>query len=148
MTPVKATWEPFEEHGDLTMRSNLPDTVFAFPRQRKEPLTDAQHVRNAVARFDQVIDVPDEERALAFANIEKAAKYYDVDLSEKNWHQLGVHPQHNREEHAAQAVETKRERGELKEIAAKAVDTKREHGVLEEEAAKAAATRRRKRKAS
>jgi hypothetical protein len=148
MTSVKATWEPFEEHGDLTMRSSLPDTVFAFPKERKEPLTDAHHVRNAVARFDQVIGVSSEDRPLAFANIEKAAKYYNVDLSETNWHELGVHPQQNRKEHAAQAVETKRQRGELREIAAKAVDTKREHGVLKEEAAKAAATRRRKRKAS
>jgi hypothetical protein len=148
MTRVEATWQPYEEHGDLTMRSNLPDTVFAFPKQRKEPLTDANHVRNAVARFDQVIDVPDEDRALAFANIEKAAKHYKVDLSETNWHQLGAHPQQNREQHAADAVETKRERGELKDIAARAVETKREHGVLEEEAAKAAATRKHKRKAS
>jgi hypothetical protein len=148
MTAVKTTWEPFEEHGDLTMRSNLPDAVFAFPKQRKEPLTDAQHVRNAVARFDQVIDVSNEDRALAFANIEKAAQYYNVDLSETNWHQLGVHPQQNRKEHASEAVETKRERGELEEIAEKAVKTKRAHGVLEEGAANAAATRRRKGKAS
>jgi hypothetical protein len=56
-------------------------------------LTDAQHVRNAVARFDQVIGVSAEERALAFANIEKAANYYGVDLSETSWQQLGVHPQ-------------------------------------------------------
>lgn len=75
------------------MRSDLPDRVFAFPNERKEPLTDAQHVRNAVARFDQVIDVSDEERALAFANIEKAANHYGVDLSETSWQQLGVHPQ-------------------------------------------------------
>ena len=39
-------------------------------------MTDAQHVRNAVARFDQVLDVSDEDRALAFANIEKAPKYF------------------------------------------------------------------------
>jgi hypothetical protein len=126
---MEATWEPYEEHGELTMRSNLPDTVFAFPKQRKEPLTDAQHVRNAVARFDQVIDVSDHDRALAFANIEKAARHYGVDLSETNWHQLGIHPQANREE-----------------AAAKAVETKREHGVLEEAARKAAATRKRKRR--
>jgi hypothetical protein len=88
---MKATWEPHEKHGDLTMRSDLPDSVFAFPRERKEPLTDAQHVRNAVARFDQVIDVSDDERALAFANIEKAAQYYGVDLSETSWKQLGAH---------------------------------------------------------
>ena len=43
----------------LTTQSDLPDSVYAFPNQRKEPLTDAQHVRNAVARFDQVIDVSD-----------------------------------------------------------------------------------------
>ena len=90
---VQPTWQPHTEHGDLTTRSNLPETVFAFPKQRKEPLTDAQHVRNAVARFDQVIDVSDEDRALAFANIEKAAQHYGVNLSETNWHQLGVHPQ-------------------------------------------------------
>ena len=143
---VEATWEPYTEHGDLTMRSNLPDTVFAFPKQRKEPLTDAQHVRNAVARFDQVIDVSEQDRALAFANIEKAAKYYGVNLSETNWHQLGAHPQMHRQEAAAKAVETKRERGELKEAAAKAVETKREHGILEEAGAKAAAMRKRSHK--
>ena len=106
---VEPTWQPYEEHGRLTMRTDLPETVFAFPRQRKEPLTDEKHVRNAVARFDQVIDASEEDRALAFANIEKAARYYDVNLSETNWRQLGVHPQHIREAHAAKAVETKRE---------------------------------------
>jgi hypothetical protein len=93
MPDISATWRPYEEHGRLTTRSNLPDSVFAFPNQRKEPLTDAQHVRNAVARFDQVIDVSEAERALAFANIEKAAHYYNVNLSETNWRQLGIHPQ-------------------------------------------------------
>ena len=108
MKAVKATWEPYEEHGDLTTRSNLPDHVFAFPNQRKEPLTDAQHVRNAVARFDQVLDVSDEDRALAFANIEKAAKHYDVDLSETNWRQLGVHPNPHRFEAAVKAAATRK----------------------------------------
>jgi hypothetical protein len=110
---MQPTWTPHEKHGQLTAKSDLPDTVFAFPKQRKEPLTDARHVRNAVARFDQVIDVSDEDRALAFANIEKAAKYYDVDLSETSWRELGVHPQRNRKEAAAKGVATKRERGEL-----------------------------------
>ena len=104
MSHVTATWRPYEEHGRLTTRSNLPDSVFAFPNQRKEPLTDAQHVRNAVARFDQVIDVPEADRALAFANIEKAAQYYNVNLSETDWHQLGIHPQRNRQEAAAKAA--------------------------------------------
>lgn len=113
MQTPEPTWEPHEKHGALTKQSDLPDTVFAFPKQRKEPLTDAQHVRNAVARFDQVIDVSNADRALAFANIEKAARYYGVDLSETNWHQLGVHPQKNRRASAAKAAATRRRRAQL-----------------------------------
>lgn len=89
----QATWRPHLRHGQLRAQSDLPDSVYAFPKQRKEPLTDAQHVRNAVARLDQVIDVSDDERALAFANIEKAAKYYGVKLAETSWHDLSVHAQ-------------------------------------------------------
>src|SRR6202011_5454968 len=121
---MRATWRPHEKHGRLTKQSDLPDSVFAFPKQRKEPLTDARHVRNAVARFDQVTGVSDADRALAFANIEKAAKYYDVDLSETSWRDLGAHPQPHRKEAAAKGVETKRERGELKEAAAKGAATR------------------------
>jgi hypothetical protein len=89
---MNATWQPHEKHGRLTKQSDLPDSVFAFPKQRKEPLTDASHVRNAIARFDQVIGVSDEDRELAFANIKKAAKYYGVDLTETDWTQLGKTP--------------------------------------------------------
>jgi hypothetical protein len=110
----EATWKPHEKHGQLTMQSDLPDTVYAFPKQRKEPLTDVQHVRNAVARFDQVIDVSDADRALAFANIEKAAKYYSVDLSETSWHDLGVHPQRHRKEAAAKGVVTRERKRRLR----------------------------------
>jgi len=85
---MRATWKPFEKHGKLTKQSDLPDSVFAFPKERKEPMTDASHVRNAVARFDQVQGVTDAERELAFANIKKAAEYYDVRLTEKSWHDL------------------------------------------------------------
>jgi hypothetical protein len=109
---TRATWKPHEKHGRLTKQSDLPDTVFAFPKQRKEPLTDARHVRNAVARFDQVIDVSDADRALAFANIEKAARYYGVKLSETDWHQLGVHPQRHRRAAAAKAAATRRAHGQ------------------------------------
>jgi hypothetical protein len=110
---MQATWMPHEKHGQLTQQSDLPDTVYAFPKQRKEPLTDAQHVRDAVARFDQVTGVSDADRALAFANIEKAAKHYNVNLSETSWHDLGVHPQRNREEAAARgAAKRKREEGD------------------------------------
>ena len=86
------------------MQSDLPDSVYAFPKQRKEPLTDAQHVRNAVARFDQVIDVSDADRALAFANIEQAAKYYGVNLAETSWRDMGIHPQKNKRDAAAKGV--------------------------------------------
>jgi hypothetical protein len=115
---MEPTWQPHEKHGQLTSQSDLPDSVYAFPKERKEPLTDAAHVRNAVARFDQVIGVSDDERALAFANIEKAAKYYGVNLSETSWHDLGSHPQQHRKESAAKGVETRKleremERGEI-----------------------------------
>ena len=122
---MQSTWTPHEKHGTLTEQSDLPDSVYAFPKQRKEPLTDAKHVRNAVARFDQVIDVSDEDCALAFANIEKAAKYYDVDLSETSWRDLGAHPQAHREEAAAKAVATKRASGQLKKSAAKGAATRK-----------------------
>jgi len=81
---MKTTWKPHEKHGDLSTkdRDKLPDSVYAFPGKRKEPLTDASHVRNAVARFDQVQGVSDEEREQAFANIKAAAKHYGVDVVE------------------------------------------------------------------
>jgi hypothetical protein len=86
---VRATWKPHVKHGRLTKQSDLPDSVYAFPKERKEPLTDARHVRNALARFDQVEGVTKAERELAFANIKKAAKYFDVELSEKSAKDLG-----------------------------------------------------------
>ena len=86
---MQATWKPHTEHGDLTTRSNLPDSVYAFPKHKKEPLTDASHVRNAVARFDQVQGVSDADREQAFANIKAAAKHYGVDVKEKSWKELG-----------------------------------------------------------
>ncbi len=98
---MNATWKPHEKHGRLTKQSDLPDSVFAFPKQRKEPLTDARHVRNAVARFDQVIGVSAADRALAFANFKKAAGHYGINLSENSWHDLGVHPQRNQKKAAA-----------------------------------------------
>jgi hypothetical protein len=89
---MKATWQPHEKHGDLTTRSDIPASVYAFPAQRKEPMTDASHVRNAIARFDQVDGVTDDDRDLAFANIKKAAEHYDVGISESTWRELGKKP--------------------------------------------------------
>jgi hypothetical protein len=91
---MKTTWKPHEEHGELSSeeRRELPDSAYAFPNKRKEPLTDARHVQNALARFDQVQDVTDNEREQAFANIKAAAKHYGVDMAETDWHQLGKRP--------------------------------------------------------
>lgn len=84
---IEPTWKPFSGPSD-TPRSHLPDSSFAFPKERSEPLTDAAHVRSAIARFSQVRGVDDTERALAFKNIETAAAYYDVVLHTDDWHDL------------------------------------------------------------
>ena len=88
---AKTTWKPATAHGELSAKekNDLPDHVFAFPKQRKEPLTDASHVQNALARFDQVKGASDEDRDQAFANIKAAAEHYGVDMQEKSWHELG-----------------------------------------------------------
>ncbi len=61
---------------------------YAFPKQEKEPIGDATHVRNAVARFMQVKGVTDDERDAAWRRIEKAARQHGVELSEKDWREL------------------------------------------------------------
>ena len=88
---MKTTWKPYTVHGELSTekKNDLPKSVFAFPKQRKEPLTDASHVRNALARFDQVTEVSDKDRELAFANIKVAAKHFGVEVSEDDWRELG-----------------------------------------------------------
>jgi hypothetical protein len=90
----QVTWRPQTEHGDLSTqeRDTLADSVFAFPRQRKEPLTDGHHVQDALARFDQVEDISDADRDQAWANILAAAKYYGVEVREKSWRDLGHGP--------------------------------------------------------
>jgi len=70
-------------------RDRLDDDRFAFPEQRKEPLEDASHVRNAIARFNQVEGVSDDDRDAAWTRIKKAAKKYDVEVSEKSWREIG-----------------------------------------------------------
>jgi hypothetical protein len=72
-----------------TVRQNeLSDSDFAFPKERKEPLVDASHVRNAVARFDQVEGVSDRERDEAWKRIQQAAKRYDVKIEADDWREL------------------------------------------------------------
>ncbi len=91
---MKSTWKHHEDNKSLSAEESkqLPDSVYAFPKQRKEPMTNASHVRNAIARFDQVKGVSDQEREQAFANIQAAAKHYDVEMKETRWQDLGKHP--------------------------------------------------------
>lgn len=77
---------------DTDDRKHLQDSTYAFPKQRKEPLNDASHVRNAIARFDQVKDVSDAEREEAFHHIKAAAKKFGVEMTETDWKQLGRKP--------------------------------------------------------
>ena len=74
---------------DAADRDALPDRSYAFPRLRKEPLNDASHVRNAIARFDQVRDASDEERREAFQRIRRAADRYGVEMTATHWQELG-----------------------------------------------------------
>ena len=69
-------------------QNDLPASTFAFPDERKEPLTDARHVRNAIARFDQVEGVTDAERDRAWKRIKLAAKKFGVEVSEGSWREL------------------------------------------------------------
>lgn len=70
-------------------RDKLDEDQFAFPKERKEPLNNASHVRNAIARFDQVEGVSNEDRDEAWKRIKKAADKYGVEVHEKSWHELG-----------------------------------------------------------
>jgi hypothetical protein len=70
-------------------RRAISPEEYAFPRERKEPLNDASHVRNAIARFDQVQGVSDDERDEAFRRIKRAAKKFDIEMTETRWQELG-----------------------------------------------------------
>jgi hypothetical protein len=69
-------------------QNRLRTTTFAFPKERKEPLNDARHVRNAIARFDQVEGVSDAERDAAWRRIRTAARKFGVEVSARGWRQL------------------------------------------------------------
>jgi hypothetical protein len=69
-------------------RDRIDDDKFAFPSERKEPIHDAAHVRNAIARFNQVQGVSESERDAAWKRIKAAARKYNVELSEDSWREL------------------------------------------------------------
>jgi len=74
---------------DAEQRSAIDSKQFAFPRERKEPLENATHVRNAIARFNQVDGVSDAERDEAWKRIKTAAKKFGVEVKEKSWREVG-----------------------------------------------------------
>jgi cell division protein FtsX len=67
-----------------SQRDHIPEKNFAFPKEEKEPLNDASHVRNAIARFDQVKGVTGAERDAAWKRIEAAAKKFGVKIETKH----------------------------------------------------------------
>jgi hypothetical protein len=96
----KTTWQPPKGEADknhnhrldAAERDDLPKSAFALPGQRKLPVTDAGHVRAALARFDQVEGISDADRDLAFANLRKAARHFGVEIQEERWQDLGRRP--------------------------------------------------------
>ena len=69
-------------------KNRMSAGTFAFPKERKEPLNDARHVRNAIARFDQVEGVSESERDAAWRRIRAAARKYGVEVKAKGWRSL------------------------------------------------------------
>jgi uncharacterized protein DUF6582 len=82
--PSQADGLTTAEHNDLSTSD------FAFANARKEPIIDAAHVRNAIARFDQVEDVTDAERDRAWKRILTAAKKFDIEVEAEDWRELFV----------------------------------------------------------
>ena len=81
---AKGASAPRRTSGLSTAEQNdLPASKFAFPKERKEPLTDARHVRNAIARFNQVEGVTKSERDAAWRRIQAAAKHYGIEVSHR-----------------------------------------------------------------
>ena len=69
-------------------RDHVADENFAFPKERKEPIHDAAHVRTAIARFKQVQGVTASERDAAWQRVKSAAKKHRVELKEQDWREL------------------------------------------------------------
>jgi hypothetical protein len=70
------------------MATKTQQNTFAFPSKKKEPIGDAEHVRNALARFNQVRGVTDRERDAAWRRIRAAARKYGVEIEARGWRSL------------------------------------------------------------
>src|SRR4051794_18923792 len=91
---MAATWKPVDEHGALSAedRKELPDSAYAFPGKRKDPLADADAGRAALARADQPKGVTDDRRDQEFECIKAAAKHCKNDSAGSDWRHLGKKP--------------------------------------------------------
>ncbi len=66
---------------DSTKRADLPDSAFAYvdsKGKRRLPINDAAHVRNALARFEQVVFEDERARERARKKLLTAAKKYGI----------------------------------------------------------------------
>ncbi len=101
---------------DADKRNAIPSRQFAFPKERKEPLENASHVRNAIARLNQVEGVSNAERDAAWKHITAAAKKFGVEVNEKSWRELRAGPEATRK---TTAKKTTAKKGAAKKGAAK-----------------------------
>lgn len=83
------TWKPWRDSGD----GKIPAHVYAFPKQRIDPLIDAIGVRTAIEHFHTIPEVSDEDRAIAFDNIKKAADFYHVEICGDTYEDMCRKPQ-------------------------------------------------------
>jgi len=77
---------------DTAERKKIPAKEFAFPKEEKEPLENAAHVRNAIARFNQVKGVSEAEKDAAWKRIKAAAKKFGVEMDEDSRKELKSAP--------------------------------------------------------
>jgi hypothetical protein len=83
------TWEPLRGDGDGT----LPESVYAFPKQRIDPLIDAVCVRSALEHVHTIPEVSDEDREQAFDNIKRAATHFHVEIYGNTYEEMCCRPQ-------------------------------------------------------
>ncbi len=83
------TWKPWIGEGEVS----LPAYVYAFPKQRIDPLIDAVCVRTALEHFHLVPAVSDEERSAAFQNIRMAAEHFHVEVYGETYEEMLHRPQ-------------------------------------------------------
>src|SRR5207247_11397285 len=66
-------------------QNRMSTSTFAFTKQRKEPLNDARHVRNAITRFNQLERVTDKGLEAAWRRIRAPAGNYVVKVTTRRW---------------------------------------------------------------